>query len=97
MTGVEAKPLAHSSEIIARYEMLRSAALGELLPPEARSGLFFFLHRGMWGWARALAAGGARQETIPARSPPPAEPFEHRAVIHVLAALAMTINDRRTA
>jgi hypothetical protein len=97
MTGVEAKPLARSSEIITQYETLRSVALGETLPPEARSGLFLFLHRGMWGWFRTLAAAAVRPEPPPARSTIPAEPFEHRAVIHVFAAMAMAINDRRTA
>ena len=43
------------SDIAAQYEVLRGAALGHVLPPEARSGLALFLRRGMWGWARALA------------------------------------------
>lgn len=43
------------STIAAQYEALRVAALGEALPPEARSGLMLFLRRGMWGWALSLA------------------------------------------
>ena len=42
--------------------------------------------------------GSARQEPIPRHRAlaNPAEPSERRAVIHVFAAMAMTINDRRT-
>ena len=32
---------AESSRIVARYEALRGAVLGDLLPPEARAGLSF--------------------------------------------------------
>ena len=45
--------------IAAQYEVLRMAALGEALPPKARSGLMLFLRRGMWGWAQALTAAQA--------------------------------------
>ena len=34
--------------------------LGEALPPDARSGLIVFLHRGMWRWARMLSVDPAR-------------------------------------
>jgi hypothetical protein len=70
--------------------------LGEALPPEARSGLMLFLHRGMWGWARALAGGSVRQEPIPAPRANPAEPCERSAMVYVLAAMAMKVNNRRT-
>ncbi|PTB16724.1 hypothetical protein C9I57_32040 [Trinickia symbiotica] len=71
--------------------------LGEALPPTARSGLIVFLHQGMWGWARKLAADAiARSKSISARIPTPAEPFEHQAIVYLLARMAMTINDRRT-
>jgi hypothetical protein len=96
MTGAKARPSTLSSAIVTQYETLRSAMLGEVLPPDARSGLIVFLNRGMWGWARMLAAGAARLEPIPARSSTPAQPFERRAVIYVLAGMAMTLNDRRT-
>ena len=43
MIETGAKPPAYSSAIVTRYEALRSAALGEPLAPEARSGLFVFL------------------------------------------------------
>lgn len=90
MIGAGAKPSTHLSAILAQYETLRSAMLGEALPPEARSGLIVLLHRGMWGWARTLALATARQEPVPlsARCSNP-EPLERRAVIHVLAAMAM--------
>jgi hypothetical protein len=67
------------------------AVLGEVLPPEARSGLMLFLRRGMWGWARALAVGSVRQEPLSARSNP-AQPCERSAIVYVFAAMAMTVN-----
>ena len=85
----------HSTEpsnIVAQYETLRRTALGDALPPEARAGLMLFLRRGMWGWARTVA-------TIPAVPPPagvrPAHEQsleEDRPLIHLLAALAITVN-----
>ena len=97
MIETGAKPPAYSSAIVTRYEALRSTALGEPLAPEARGGLFVFLSKGMWAWARTITACSVPQEAVPDRSPAPREPFEHRGVIHVLAAMAMTINDRRAA
>ena len=55
MTGTMATVAAPPTAAVARYERLRSAMLGEALPPDARSGLVVFLHRGMWGWAHALS------------------------------------------
>ena len=49
MTRIPASPAAPPTAVVARYERLRSAMLGEALPPDARSGLVVFLHRGMWG------------------------------------------------
>jgi hypothetical protein len=49
-TGSPALPLS----LIPHYEALRRVALGEPLPPEARSGLAVLLRRGMQGWARAM-------------------------------------------
>ena len=49
------RPLRRSTSL------LRMAALGEALPPEARSGLVLFLRRGMWAWARTLAAAAPRR------------------------------------
>jgi hypothetical protein len=43
------------SNVMTQYETLRSAALGDALPPEARAGLMLFLRRGLWGWARVMA------------------------------------------
>lgn len=79
--------------------MLRTAALGAALPLKARSGLMLFLRRGMWGWARALST------TMPphqehSRQPAPTPSMLHAsnsAVVHVLAAIAMGIHDRRPA
>ncbi len=99
MTDAEVRSSTPSSTIVAQYETLRSAMLGEALPPDARSGLIIFLHHGMWGWARTLTlAPPPGRETLHvfrSSSSNPTEPGERRAVIHLLAALAMTINDRR--
>lgn len=83
------------STVTAKYETLRMAALGEALPPEARSGLLLFLCRGMWGWARTLAAQSVREEPTPAPSPTPTAPCEREAVIRVLAAMAIDTHYRR--
>jgi hypothetical protein len=84
--------------------------LGEALPPDARSGLIVFLHRGMWRWVRMLLPEPARLETIPARFSPSRSPTpterdedregedregEDRTIIGLLAGMAMASNDRR--
>jgi hypothetical protein len=83
-----------------QYELLRAAMLGAALPPDARAGLIVFLHRGMWAWARTIVLDPARQKLIPASSVRPSHldgTCERHAVIHLLAAMAMTITDRRPA
>lgn len=71
------------------------AALGEALAPEARSGLTLFLRRGMWGWARTLAAASAPQEPTHASVPSLTAPCECEALIHLLAQMAMNTHERR--
>ena len=71
------------------------AALGEALPPTARSGLMLFLRRGMWGWAQTLAAAGPVQQSVASRTPPVPR-NERTAVVHVLATIAMSTPDWRT-
>jgi hypothetical protein len=95
MTGASLS--AHFAAVVARYETLRAATLGAALPPEVRSGLVVLLHQGLWRWARALVAGTARPTPVPGLAGGAnSAPFDRRAVIYVLAAMAMTINDRRT-
>jgi hypothetical protein len=98
MIEAVATPSPHSSAFVVQYETLRSAMLGEPLPPTARRGLVVLLHRGLWGWVRATTLDTTRQEPIPVavfgRSNS-AELSERRAVIQVLATMAMTVNDRR--
>ena len=53
--------------VVAQYEALRSAALGDALPPEARTGLLLFLRGGMCGWARAVATMCAPQRPTGSR------------------------------
>jgi hypothetical protein len=78
--------------VVAQYEALRRAALGDALPPEARTGLLLFLGRGMCGWARALATMRAPQRPTGCRSPSWAIPEEHRAVVHIFAAMVINAN-----
>ena len=85
-----------SSAIAARYEVLRVAALGEVLPPTARSGLMLFLRRGMWGWAQTLVTASSAQDPVHASSLTQPARNERTAVVHVLATMAMSSNDRRT-
>jgi hypothetical protein len=99
MTDTEARSSTPSSTIVARYETLRSAMLGEALLPDARSGLIVFLRHGMWEWVRTLTLGTLGRKPLhvsPCFSSNPAEPGERRAVIHLLAAMAMITNDRGT-
>jgi hypothetical protein len=86
--------------VAEQYELLRAAMLGAALPPDARAGLIVLLHRGMWAWARAIVLDPARQGPVPASTVRPSnldEPRERRAVVQLLAAMAMTITDRRPA
>ena len=96
MIRAGATPATHPGAIVAQYEALRSAVLGQALPPEARSGLIVLLRQGMWRWACRPAAGTVRPEPFPDQTSIPMEPFERRAVIYALAGLAMARNDRRT-
>jgi hypothetical protein len=78
--------------LVARYEALRSAALGDMLRPEARAGLLLFLRRGMCGWARALATMPAPQRPVGSRPSNLPIPEEHRAVVHIFAAMVIDGN-----
>ena len=78
--------------VIAQYEALRGAALGDTRPPEARTALLLFLHRGMWGWARALATMCAPPRPTGPRPPNWTIPEKNRAVVHILAAMVINAN-----
>ena len=77
--------------IVAQYEVLRNAALGHALPAEARSGLQPFLRRGLWGWARVLAAAAAAPSLKPRRETSLNFLAEGKSttVIHIFAAMAL--------
>jgi hypothetical protein len=84
-----------------RYEILRAAALGTALPPEARSGLTILLHRGMWAWVRAILQTPGQ---CPSAAVPPVvalpiadETSDQRTIIRLLAAMVMAVPERRTA
>jgi hypothetical protein len=72
------------------------AALGEVLPPTARSGLMLLLRRGMWGWAQTLVATSPIQQPVHASSLTPPPRSDRTAVVHVLATMAMSTHDRRS-
>ena len=72
------------------------AALGEPLPPEARSGLVLFLRRGMWAWAQALSVGRRFQPPTHSLSSSPTASNQKRAAIDVFAAMALNSNDGRS-
>ena len=95
------KSATHSPTVAMQYELLRAAMLGAALPPGSRSGLIVLVHRGMWAWARTTVLDPARQTPIPAATVRPSDldrPCdERRAVVQLLAAMAMTIIDRRPA
>jgi transposase len=93
--GAAAQNSLQLSIVASQYETLRKAALGEALPPEARSGLALFLRLGMLGWARTLVAARAVQQPICASTPRPTAPQEHSQFIHILAAMTMNVNERR--
>src|SRR5207244_6522925 len=57
------------SSVMAQYETLRRAALGEVLPPEARCGLMLLLRRGMWGWPRTATMATASVPQPPSCAP----------------------------
>lgn len=92
--GATEKCSAPPSTVAAQYETLRLAALGEALPSEARSGLMLFLRRGLWGWARRLAPVSTGGEPTRAPSPGSTAPCEGKAVVHILAAMAMNTPKR---
>ena len=71
------------------------ATLGEALPLESRSGLALFLRRGMWRWARTLATTIPWPVPIPATPSGPMEPRDRSVIIHVFAAMAVEIANRR--
>lgn len=78
--------------LVAQYEALRGAALGDMLRPEARAGLLLFLRRGMCGWARALATMRAPQRPAGSRPPNGTIPQERRAVVQIFAAMVINAN-----
>ena len=78
--------------VVTQYETLRRAVLGGALPPEARAGLPLFLRRGMSGWARAVTTMSAPPRPAGSRPPNWKIPEEHRAVVHIFAAMAINAN-----
>jgi hypothetical protein len=71
------------------------AALGEPLPPESRNGLSLFLRKGMWAWAQTLAVDNNHKHPICLSSSTSIASHQHKAVIQIFAAMALT-DYRRT-
>jgi hypothetical protein len=78
--------------VVAQYEALPGAVLGNALPPEARPGLLLFLRHGMSRWAGAVTTMSAPPRPAGYRPPNWKIPEEHRAVVHILAAMAINAN-----
>lgn len=84
---------AEPSIVVGEYETLRRGAVGDALPPEARSGLMVFLRLGMWGWARALTTRSAFLQPIGSQPSNWKAPEEHRTIIHIFASMAIRANN----
>lgn len=80
--------------VTTQYEALRSAMLGEPLPPTARQGLVLFVRRGMWAWARALAPAPAAPTRLP-RAPIASGPDHLHGIVRLFASMALASPDRR--
>jgi hypothetical protein len=97
MTSARNSPES-TSVVVAKYEALRGAALGAVLPPEARGGLMLFLRRGMWGWARVAASPASMSiPELPTRSSSrltSRSPHEREAIVNLFAAIAMNPDNR---
>jgi hypothetical protein len=81
--------------VAAQYETLRTGALGQALPLEARSGLALLLRRGLWGWVLALGQVGAQDRAGGCATPRSTTPGQHNAIVQILAAMAMRATTRR--
>lgn len=98
MSPTEFIPASPTHILQAQYELLRAAALGEETAVEARSGLTVLLRQGMWSWTRVITRGQTPQGASAPFAPQPSrsdQSPDRRAIIHLLAALAMTLSDRR--
>jgi hypothetical protein len=89
------KQLPESTEIVEKYEALRTAGFGQALPIEERSGLAILLRRGMWAWAKALNPIAAVQQQTCEPALRSTTPRQHSVAIQIIAAMAMRANDRR--
>jgi hypothetical protein len=97
MRGSDAAHTASPTDVIEKYETLRTAVRDEGLNLESRNGLALFLRRGMWGWVQAATTPitplPSTRSTV--ASSVPDEGDDHRAVIHLFAEMAMRSAKRR--
>lgn len=87
--------VAVSKDVAQDYETLRTAAHGDALAIEARKGLALFLRRGMWGWARAINDSSDGPRPTQRRSDGTVVDDSNKAVVQLLADMAMSSAVRR--
>ena len=100
MSPAEFMPASLAHIVQAQYELLRAVPLGEETAAEPRRGLTVLLRQGMWSWTRVITRAQTPQVSIAPFAPQQSrsdQSSDRRAAIHLLAALAMTLSDRRTA
>jgi hypothetical protein len=86
---------AVSENVAQDYETLRTAACGEGLAFEARSGLALFLRRGMWGWAQGISdPDDGLRPTHPNCSGTVLDDND-KTIVRLFAAMAMSFAVRR--
>ena len=84
-----------SLQVEQDYETLRSAALGESLPFDARKGLALFLRRGMWEWVRARLPSDGVAVLAQSVSSRTFADDANRVVVQLVADMAMSSMKRR--
>lgn len=83
------------TDVIEKYETLRTAVLGEGLSLDSRNGLALFLRRGMWGWVQAAATPVTPPRPTRSSFARSSVEDEHQAVVHLFAAMATRSSNRR--
>lgn len=83
-----------ATTVVAQYEALRRAALGEPVAPHERSGLIVFLRRGMGSWVRSVSNAVSPRTPTPvtAESTPRTDPS---ALLSLLVAMALSVEQER--
>lgn len=88
-------PSGVPTDVIEKYETLRTAVLCEGLSLESRNGFALFLRRGMWGWVQTAATPIAPPRPERSSRAGSSVENEHQAVVHLFAAMATRSSNRR--